>query len=121
VLVVDDDDDIRAVVSDVLADEGFDVLQAQHGLFALDIVRRRPVSAILLDMRMPQMDGWEFARTYRALPALPAPHAPIVVMTAAADAAARTQEIGADAYVGKPFQLEHLLAAVEDVIGRRSA
>ena len=61
---------------------------------------------IVLDMRMPIMDGWEFARRYRELPG---PHAPIIVFTAARDAGERASEIAADAYLSKPVSLDDLL------------
>jgi two-component system chemotaxis response regulator CheY len=67
---------------------------------------------IVLDMRMPVMNGWEFARRYRARPG---PHAPIICVTAAPDAAAvaaRGAQIGAVASLSKPFDLEELLAVV---------
>ncbi len=64
---------------------------------------------VLLDMRMPIMDGWEFARRYRRGPE---PHAPIVVLTAARDAAERAAEIDANGYLGKPFGVEELLTLV---------
>jgi CheY-like chemotaxis protein len=58
---------------------------------------------------MPVMDGWEFARRYRARPE---PHAPIVVLTAARDAADRAAEIQADGHLGKPFDVDDLLTLV---------
>ena len=64
---------------------------------------------ILLDMRMPVMDGWEFARRYRLLPV---PTRRIVVMTAAVDARRRGAEIGADGVLPKPFELDLLLDTV---------
>ena len=69
---------------------------------------------ILLDMRMPVMDGWSFAAAYQALPGH---HAPICVMTAAPDAAAHAAEIGAAAVLSKPFELDTLLATVAQYLG----
>jgi CheY-like chemotaxis protein len=65
---------------------------------------------ILLDMRMPTMDGWAFAQAYDRLPEL---HAPVIVMTAAPDAATRAAEINAVAYLAKPFHLADLYACIE--------
>ena len=110
VLVVEDDTAIREFVAEALADEGHRVRLAGHGAAALEAVRSAPPDLILLDMRMPVLDGWEFARRYRAAPG---PHAPIVCMTAAADAAARAAAIGADATLAKPFDLVALLSVVE--------
>jgi CheY-like chemotaxis protein len=113
VLVVDDDAAIRRVVAAALADEGYAVVQAADGDAALAAVRAAPPCLILLDMRMPGMDGWEFARRYRALlPPPPGPSAPLVCVTAAVDAAAWGAQVGAAATVGKPFDLDDLLAVV---------
>ena len=118
VLVVDDDDTIRELVQMALADEGYDVVSAPHGAAALDLVGQIDPDVILLDMRMPVMDGWEFARQYRERPG---PHAPIIVVTAAVDAADRAAQIGADGYLPKPFELDDLLDLVGQHTGRNRA
>jgi two-component system chemotaxis response regulator CheY len=110
VLVVDDDKGIREFVRTVLSDEGYDVAEATDGQQALDRVAQRRPDVILLDMRMPVMDGWEFARTYREQPG---PHAPIVIVTAALDVAKDAKEIGANGFLAKPFQLDDLLQLVQ--------
>ena len=110
ILVVDDDEGIREFVSLVLADEGYEVVTAPHGAAALEFVARRVPAVILLDMRMPVMDGWQFAQAYRQRPG---PHAPIIVVTAARDAGERAAEIGAEGVLAKPFRLADLLAVVE--------
>jgi two-component system, chemotaxis family, chemotaxis protein CheY len=118
-LVVDDDAAIRGTVSDILELEDYAVEQAANGESALALIEERaargvpPPDAILLDMRMPVMDGWEFARRYRTLPG---PHAPIVVMTAARDAGEWGREVGAAASLGKPFGLQDLLDTVSSLI-----
>ncbi|HET8569468.1 MAG TPA: response regulator [Candidatus Limnocylindria bacterium] len=109
VLVVDDDRGIREFVSTVLTDEGYRVDEAVDGRDALAAAERDRPDLILLDMRMPVMDGWEFARTYRERPG---PHAPIVIVTAALDVAKDAREIGADGFLAKPFQLDDLLHLV---------
>ena len=109
ILVVDDDAAIRRVVAAVLADEGYTVAEAPDGGAALARARAAPPRLILLDMRMPGMDGWEFARRYRRRPG---PHAPIICVTAAVDAAARGAQIGAVAALAKPFDLDELVALV---------
>lgn len=109
VLVVEDQDDIREFVALVLQNEGYCVATADNGAVALEEVSRKPVGVVLLDMRMPVMDGWAFADAYRRRPG---PHAPIVVLTAAQDAAARAAQINADGFLGKPFELDDLLAVV---------
>jgi two-component system chemotaxis response regulator CheY len=109
ILVVDDDELIRDTVASTLADEGYPVATAPDGAAALDEVERQPPTAILLDMKMPIMDGWAFACAYRQQPE---PHAPIVVMTAAADAPKRAADVGAAAYLSKPFDLDDVLKLV---------
>jgi CheY-like chemotaxis protein len=109
VLVVEDQPDIRDFVALVLENEGYRVTTADNGAIALEHVARESIDVVLLDMRMPVMDGWAFASAYRQRPG---PHAPIVVLTAAQDAAARAAQIQADGYLGKPFQLDDLLSIV---------
>lgn len=110
ILVVDDDRGIREFVHSVLADEGYEVAEAVDGRDALQQADVARPDVILLDMRMPVMDGWEFARTYRQRPG---PHAPIVIVTAALDVARDAKDIGADGFLAKPFHLDDLLALVE--------
>jgi CheY-like chemotaxis protein len=115
ILVVDDDAGIRDFVDLALSDEGYDVVTATDGAAALEVVARQHPSIILLDMRMPIMDGWEFAREYRQRPG---PHAPIVVVTAAREASERADQIAADGVLPKPFRLAELLEVVETHAGQ---
>jgi len=108
-LIVDDDESIREFVEVFLSGEGYDVVAVPHGAAALEIVNKLQPALILLDMRMPIMDGWTFAQAYRESPQ---PHAPLVVLTAAIDAGEESDEIEADDYVAKPFDLEELLGVV---------
>lgn len=109
ILVVDDDAAIRATVEDLLQLEGYRVRTAANGLEALDAVAEAPPALILLDMRMPTLDGWGFARAIAARGI----RVPILVMTAAENAGRWAAEIGADGFVAKPFELDDLLNAVE--------
>ncbi|TME27842.1 MAG: response regulator [Chloroflexi bacterium] len=106
-LVVDDDPSIVAVVSEILAAEGHEVTTAENGAEALAVVNGEEL--ILLDMRMPVLDGWAFAKQLRAS----GKRVPIVVMTAAENARRWAEEIGADGYLAKPFEIDSLIAAVE--------
>ena len=115
ILVVDDDEALREVIEWALVDEGFVVTVAENGAAALRIVEHTAPSAILLDMRMPIMDGWEFARSYRELSV---PHAPVIVLTAAQDAAEWARQIDAADYLGKPFDMSELLDTIKRHIGR---
>jgi CheY-like chemotaxis protein len=109
VLVVDDDPSILATVSEILKDEGIQVVTATNGQEALQILERVKPWVVLLDMRMPVMDGWTFARVARDR----GEEVPILVMTAAQDARRWAAEINADGYLSKPFDLGDLLDAVE--------
>lgn len=110
VLVVDDDAAVLRVLTDLLSDEGYDVVTAPDGRLALERVRVCPPAVILLDYQMPGCDGRQFAAAYRQRPG---PHAPIVLVTAAATVRQRAAEVGADAYIGKPFDLQRLYEVVE--------
>ena len=110
VLVVDDEADIRATVSAMLETEGYHVDEAINGADALSKVEARRPDLILLDMRMPVLDGWAFASELRRR----GHHTPIVVMTAARDAARWASEIAAVAFVAKPFGFDDLISAVEE-------
>ncbi len=111
ILVVDDDPAVLGTVTDVLEFEGYKVATATNGAEGLDMVERVRPKMVLLDMRMPVLDGWGFARTLKERGI----SLPILVMTAAQDARAWAHEIGAAGYIPKPFDLVDLLSAVESV------
>lgn len=109
VLVVDDDQSIRETVEMALADEGYHVQTAPDGAAALALVGQWQPDIILLDMKMPIMDGWAFAAAYRRQPE---PRASIIVLTAAQDAARWGSEVQAADVLAKPFDLDDLFTAV---------
>lgn len=111
VLVVEDDADLLGMVQLVLESAGYRVTTAAEGGEALQKVAQEMPGLILLDMKMPGMDGWEFARQFRARYDR---QAPIVVLTAAENAGQRAEEIGAEGYLGKPFEIDDLIATVEE-------
>lgn len=108
ILVIDDDPAIRATVAEILMAEGYSVATASNGADGLLALDRLDPALVLLDMRMPILDGWGFAR---ALQARGVP-VPILVMTAAQDARRWAREINAEGFVAKPFELLDLLEAV---------
>jgi len=118
ILVVEDDPDLLAIVEMILADAGYRVRTARDGRAALERVAEEMPALVLLDMRMPGMNGWEFAREFRARHGRAAP---IVVVTAAENARARAEEIGADGWLAKPFELDEVLHAAERHAGRPPA
>jgi DNA-binding response OmpR family regulator len=109
ILVIDDDPEILAMLRDFLEGEGLSVRTASNGAEGLDALDELVPSVILLDMRMPVLDGWGFAERLRER-RLPYP---IVVMTAAESARRWAEEIGADAYIAKPFDVNELLQIIE--------
>ena len=113
VLVIDDDPAIRQVVTLTLADEGYKVETAADGRAGLALIAREHPDVILVDMKMPAMDGWEFVRIYRER----YDHqAPIIVFTAARDAAQRGAAVNAESYLAKPFDLDTLLERVAALV-----
>lgn len=113
ILVVDDDEGILETVCDILEAEGYDVVIAHNGLEALRAIDVHHPVVVLLDMRMPVLDGWGVAQRLRER----GPDVPVLVMTAAQDARRWALEIGAAGYVAKPFDVVDLLDAVERVGG----
>ena len=109
ILVVEDDLDLLGLVEMLLQDTGYRVRTASDGLQALARVAEEMPSLILLDMRMPVMNGWEFAHEFRARYRRACP---IVVVTAAENAQLRAAEIEADAWLAKPFDLDDVLRTV---------
>jgi DNA-binding response OmpR family regulator len=110
ILLVEDDPDLLALEEIILVDAGYRVRKAPEGRAALAAIAEEMPSLVLLDMRMPGMNGWDFAREFRARYGRAAP---IVVVTAAENARDRAEEIGADGWLAKPFDLEDVLRAVE--------
>ena len=109
ILIVDDDPEILAMLRDFLESEGLSVRTASNGEEALAVLSEVAPALILLDMRMPVLDGWGFAERYRAR----ALTCPIVVMTAAESARRWAEEIGATGYIAKPFDVNELLQTIE--------
>ena len=108
VLIVEDDEDLRDMMAQMLTIEGFDASAVSNGREALDYLKRetRP-HVILLDLMMPVMDGWEFRRRQKADPEL-AP-LPVIVLSALDPARAA---VDATAFLKKPLDFDHLLELV---------
>jgi two-component system chemotaxis response regulator CheY len=109
ILVVDDDPSIVSTVSEILDFEGYCVQTAANGAEALRAIEHTQPSLVLLDMRMPVLDGWGFARALRERGVT----LPIIVMTAAENAERWAHEIEAAGHVSKHFDLMDLIATVE--------
>jgi two-component system, chemotaxis family, chemotaxis protein CheY len=116
VLVVDDDPDILDALSEILEAEGYGVTRARNGQEALDRLEPSPPGLILLDLMMPVMDGWEFARRMRQR-SPEVSNLPIIVLSADRNVGARAREIGAVGHLAKPFELADLLNLVRGTVG----
>jgi CheY-like chemotaxis protein len=117
VLVVDDDEVIRQLIAVNLTLEGFDVATAVDGQDCLDKVRAIAPDVITLDVMMPRLDGWETAVQLRKAPETA--HIKVVLITARAqeDDIARGANVGADAYLTKPFDPGEMIRVVRELAG----
>ncbi|HEY8106116.1 MAG TPA: type II/IV secretion system protein [Gemmatimonadales bacterium] len=119
VLLVDDEDDLRRVMRDLLEREGFTVQEARDGVQALDEVDRHAPDIIVLDLNLPGLDGYGVLSHIRSRPATR--EIPVVVLTAKGDEENEVKvfELGADDFLSKPFRARALAARLEAVLGRR--
>jgi len=116
VLIVDDSLTVRKITSRLLVREGFEILTAKDGLDALQVLSERVPDAILLDIEMPRMDGFEFAKTVKADPKYI--DIPIIMITSrtAEKHRNRAQQLGVEVYLGKPYQEEELLRHLRSLV-----
>ncbi|GCE25268.1 hypothetical protein KDA_07520 [Dictyobacter alpinus] len=115
-LVVDDSPSVRRVVSNMLKQHGWTVQMARDGVEALEMISQETPAAVLLDIEMPRMDGYELISTVRAQEQYRT--LPLVVLTsrAAAKHQQRAMSLGASAYVVKPYQDEELLNTINTLV-----
>jgi CheY-like chemotaxis protein len=113
VMVVEDESAISDVIASALKDQGYRVLTARDGRDALQMLQRSLPDAIVLDLMLPNVDGWQVIRWCRAHP--PTIAIPIVVVSAARDAP-QDADIEPLVFVEKPFDLNVLLVLVEDAV-----
>ena len=120
-LVVDDSITVRRVTQRLLERNGMRVLTAKDGVDAVSLLQENLPDIILLDIEMPRMDGYEVAAHVRGDPRLK--HIPIVMITSRVSEKhrARAIELGVDDYLGKPYQENQLLDAIEPLVNRRRA
>src|SRR5438876_1213263 len=115
VLVIDDDDDIRGLVVELLQRAGLDVDQAADGRAGLRAFHRSPADLVVLDVSMPELDGWETLERIRDLS-----DAPVIMLTARGAELERVRglQAGADDYMVKPFGRQELVARVQALLRR---
>jgi len=116
ILVVDDESRMRKLVRDFLEREYFEVLEAGDGIEAMDIFyEHNDIALMILDVMMPEMDGWQVCREVRQHSKLP-----VIMLTARGDERDELQgfELGVDEYISKPFSPKILVARVNAILRR---
>lgn len=116
ILIVDDSPSVRRVVGNMLKQNGWEVQVARDGVEALEMISRETPAGILLDIEMPRMDGYELIATLRAQEQYRT--LPVVILTsrAAAKHQQRAMQLGANAYVVKPYQDEELISILNSLV-----
>lgn len=116
ILVIDDQANVRTLLRDYLVKQGFKVTLAKDGQEGLYNARYESPAVVLLDLMMPNMDGYQFLKAFRK-----ESQAPVIIITARDDEtdAVLGLELGADDYVIKPFRLRELTARIRAVLRRR--
>ena len=111
ILLVDDDAEMRSLLTDVLNDEGYEVLQAANGAEALILLHRETVAAILLDKNMPGLSGMDLLPGLRLI----CPHTPVIIITAFGDdhTSMEAEERGGSGVLFKPFRMDELCAMLQ--------
>ncbi|MFZ5898154.1 MAG: response regulator transcription factor [Bacillota bacterium] len=115
ILVADDEEKLRSVVASYLEREGFNIRQAANGREAMAAVQQDTFNLVILDLMMPEIDGWSVLRELRK-----ESNVPVILLTARGDEVDRVLglELGADDYVTKPFSPRELVARVKAVLRR---
>jgi len=118
ILVIDDEEDYRIIVQEVLARAGYEVRTAADGQEGLALLQRAPADAVLVDWMMPRMDGERFCRALRSDPKQK--DVPIIMLTVrqTTDEELEALHFGVDDFLVKPFKSEELLARVRAVLRR---
>jgi two-component system chemotaxis response regulator CheY len=114
VLIVDDDPDILQTLALCLSTEGYRVLMASNGKEALEVLKSAHPAAILLDLMMPVMDGWQFVAELDRLGERPAP---LLILSADRAVQGHAVKLKASGHLAKPFDLDELLGKVAQLTG----
>ena len=115
ILVVDDEPQVVWMLQFSLEAEGYQTLSARDGRTALDEVREHHPRVVLLDIMMPVMDGWAFLEELQQIPEDERPRVIVVSARSSLRDRAKAAELGADAFVAKPFNVDDLLVVLHDV------
>jgi two-component system, cell cycle response regulator DivK len=116
ILVVEDQEDNRQIIRDMLAGTGYEIIEAENGEEALAAVAKQRPDLILMDIQLPVMDGYTATRRIKADPALRS--IPIIAVTSYALSGEdkKAREAGCDAYIPKPYSPRELLAKVRQYL-----
>ncbi|RYZ55437.1 MAG: response regulator transcription factor [Chitinophagaceae bacterium] len=119
VLIVDDEEEILEFLERILMQK-YAVFKAENGIDALNILESEAIQLVVSDVMMPVMDGFELCKTMKKN--FEYSHIPIILLTAKNNIQAKVEglEMGADAYIEKPFSKEHLLAQIASLINNRA-
>ncbi len=117
ILVVDDTEDNRQILRDLLGMAGYDMVEAHDGAEAVERASEHRPDLILMDIQMPVMDGYEATRRIKADPALRA--IPVIAVTSYALSGdeEKTRAAGCDGYVAKPYSPRQMLSKVREILG----
>jgi DNA-binding response OmpR family regulator len=118
ILVVEDDETLRETIGEVMAEDGHAVRLAGDGQHALEQLVTWDPHIVVLDLMMPKMNAYQFRDAQRRNGT--GAHAQVLVLSAVPDLETAANELGADAWLAKPFRLDELVAVVDDLIDRRS-
>jgi len=117
ILVVDDEPDILQVAVFRLKKAGYDVAQAVNGREAIDSIKALRPDLVLLDLRLPEISGFEVCRIIKSDNELR--NIPVIIFTASVNGLEeKMKEMGADAYLPKPFEPDQLLEKIKSIIGK---
>ena len=116
ILVVEDTDDNRRIIRDLLTASGYDLIEATDGAEGVALAQKERPDLVLMDIQLPEMDGYEATRQIRAIPELA--KVPILAVTSYALSGdeAKTREAGCDGYVAKPFSPRQLLSKIREFL-----
>ena len=119
ILAVDDSPSMREMLASVLRDSGYQVVEAEDGVKALEVARTRPVDVVLTDQNMPNMDGLSLVKNLRSLPAYR--DTPIMMLTteSSAEMKQKGREAGATGWMVKPFDPDKLVRMLKSLVGMK--
>jgi two-component system, cell cycle response regulator DivK len=116
ILIVEDTEDNRQIIRDLLSSVGYELIEAEDGAAGVALAQSEHPDLILMDIQLPQIDGYEATRRIRAMPELA--KVPIIAVTSYALSGdeAKTRAAGCDGYIAKPFSPRQLLAKIREFL-----